>query len=102
MKHTGWLISGILSLIIVISAFKSLQTEALPVLKLNTSYAVVEQREYFDAGKYVAIAASETGRLILPVVDTSNTGRKAVIYRLENDMYTVSQILIVDIKKRSD
>lgn len=99
MKHTLWLIAGISSLIFSCIVIFAIPYHPLPVLKLKYSYTEIQQGEYFDAGACIEGSISDTGRLILPEVDTSTCGAQAVIYRLVDKDYEVDQILIVDVKK---
>ncbi len=99
MKKTIWLLGGFTCMILSFLLIWSISFHSLPKLHLKCRGAEVKQGEYFDAGVYIASSISDTGRLILPDVDTSQPGRQAVIYRLMDETYEVDQILIVDVKK---
>ena len=99
MKHTSWLIAGIISLLLSCVMNCAVPVCSLPQLRLKCTHVEIQQGEYFDAGAYIAVSRSDTGRLILPDVDTSVIGKQAVIYRLVEKSYEVDQILIVDVKK---
>ena len=99
MKHTSWLIAGIISLLLSCVMICAVPVCSLPQLRLKYTLVEIQQGEYFDAGAYIAVSRSDTGRLILPDVDTSVIGKQAVIYRLVEKSYEVDQILIVDVKK---
>ncbi len=99
MKKTIWLLGGFTCMILSFLLIWSISFHSLPKLHLKCRGAEVKQGEYFDAGAYIVSSISDTGRLILPDVDTSQPGRQAVIYRLMDETYEVDQILIVDVKK---
>lgn len=102
IRYKAWCLAGIIALILSgMLLYQSAHAFGFPHFELKETYVQIEQGEYFDAGAYIRMYSSSSGTLQLPQVDTAQCGRQALIYRLQDEMYEIDRILILDIIKSS-